>query len=371
MTPRVLVLGGYGAFGARAVERLARHGDVEIIIAGRSQEKAQAFAGEIAHRTACRTQGIAVDTAAASPSEFAALAPAVIINASGPYQAQDYRVAELAIACRAHYVDLSDASGFATGITALDASARAAHVLVASGASSVPSLSAAVVDRLLPRFRRLREILTVISPGNSFDPGLATTRSILGNLGRPIPGFSGGRTVARHGWQGLARHVMPGLGTRWICDCDAPDLTLFPSRYPGIESVRVCAALEVKAFHISLWLLSHVARAGLLRNPASLARLMLWAKSRLHTLGSDTGGMTVTLLGEGQDGKALKLIWSLVARERHGPNIPAIPAVIITRKLLAGTLATRGAMPAVGLFQLQDFRDATVDLAIVDAEFVT
>ena len=43
---RVLVLGGYGAFGGRVAERLAREPDVELIVAGRSLERA---------RRACRT----------------------------------------------------------------------------------------------------------------------------------------------------------------------------------------------------------------------------------------------------------------------------------------------------------------------------
>ena len=41
---RVLVLGGYGAFGGLAAERLARVAGIEVIVAGRSGAKAESFA---------------------------------------------------------------------------------------------------------------------------------------------------------------------------------------------------------------------------------------------------------------------------------------------------------------------------------------
>ena len=70
----------------------------------------------------------------------------ILINATGPYQAQDYRLARTCIAAGVHYLDLADAREFVTGIVDLDAEARHAGVLVVSGASTVPGLSAAVVD---------------------------------------------------------------------------------------------------------------------------------------------------------------------------------------------------------------------------------
>lgn len=366
MAPRVLVLGGYGAFGAHVAERLARGGGIEPIIAGRSADKAQNCARELASRFAIRCEPAVLDAGRMQAADLAPLRPAVVINASGPYQAQDHAVARAAIGVGAHYVDLADAREFAVGIAALHGEARAANVLVASGASSVPALSSAVVDAYGTQFGSLKAITTVISPGNSFDPGLATTRSILGSLGKPLPGLREGKGVSVHGWQGLERHQMPGLGARWIGDCDAPDLALFPQRYPGLESVRVCAALEVGAFHLGLWALSGLVRVGLVRNPEVLAGPLLAMKRRLHALGSDRGGMTVTMEGTGRDGKPKRLVWSLVASQGHGPVIPATPSVIIARKLLEGRLQVRGAMPAVGLITLEEFRAAVSDLAITD-----
>ena len=298
-------------------------------------------------------------------STLGAIQPAVLINATGPYQAQDYRVARACIEAGAHYLDLADARGFVTGIAGLDAEARRAGVLVVSGASTVPAISAAVVDAYARQFGRLEAVHTIIAPANSFDPGIATTRSILGTLGRPLaaPGKAAGGRF--HGWQGLRRQRLPGLGGRWIARCDAPDLDLFGERYPGLRDVRVYAALEVGAFHLGLWGLSWLARAGLLRRPDRLAAPLLGLKRRLAFLGSDRGGMVVTLDGRDADGRPKRLAWHLVAASGHGPYIPATPSVLLAKRLLAGTLATRGAMPCVGLFTLDEFLAEVADLEIV------
>ena len=138
----------------------------------------------------------------------------------------------------------------------------------------------------------LQTVSTIISPGNSFDPGIATTRSILGSLGRRIANGAEGRPV--RGWQGLSRRVLPGLGARWIGHCDAPDRELFPQRYAGLKTADVYAALEVGAFHLGLWALSGLVRAGLIRNPEKLAGPLVAMKRKLGFLGSDRGGMLVT-----------------------------------------------------------------------------
>jgi len=363
---RVLLLGGYGAFGARIAERLARAPQIELTLAGRSLERA----GELARRLSAGGQAAvvpaALDAARIDADELRQRRPQVLINASGPYQGQDYRLARACIAAGAHYVDLADARGFVTGIGALDADARAAGVLVVSGASTVPALSAAVIDACAHRFAPLIRIGIVISPGNSFDPGLATTQSILSTLGRPfnVARRAAPATAAAYGWQPLRRRIVPGLGGRWLGACDVPDLDLFPQRYPGLETVEVDAALEVGAFHLGLWGLSWLVRAGLVAKPERLARPLLALKRRLRFLGSDRGGMAVMLEGRDPAGKPLRLDWRLIARQGHGPYIPATPAVLLAKRLLAGGLTARGAMPCLGLFTLGEFLAEVADLDI-------
>lgn len=361
---RILIVGGYGVFGSRAAERLARDRDLELIIAGRNEHAARTHAISLARSTGARVAHAVLDVGSVDASHIARHAPSVVINASGPFQAQDYRLAKACIAARCHYIDLADARAFVVGITTLQPAASAAGVAVISGASSVPGLSSVVVRHLARDFERMRRLDYAISPGNSFDPGLATTASILRYVGRPFTTRRGSQPVSVYGWQGLGRLDFPGLGRRWLGYADIPDLDLLPARHPDLESVRFRAGVEVGAFHLGMWALSWAVRAGLVNNADRLARPLLSIKHRLAALGSDRGGMVVIIEGTDRAGASLRRRWHLVAGSGHGPYVPAIASVILARRLAKGELRLTGAMPCMEQFSLADFAEATSDLDI-------
>ena len=365
---RILVVGGYGVFGGRVAERLLRHAGLTVVVAGRSLDAARtccerlgAAAGPGA-RT--RIEAAALDAARIEPRDIAELAASIVIHTAGPFQGQDYRVARAAVAAGAHYIDLADGRDFVCGIGALDAEARAAGVLVTSGASSVPAIAAAVLDRIVAGMPGIDAVTYAISPGNSFDPGPATTAAILGGAGRPFTALRGGRMQTVHGWQPLSRRSAPGAGTRLLGCCDVPDLDLFPRRYPTLRSQYFLAGVEVKGFHLGIWALSWLVRAGLIRSAAPLAGPMLAVKRRLGFLGSDRGLMLVEATGRDAAGRRRSAVWRLVAERGHGPYVPGTPAVVLASKLADGTLGQRGAMPCVGLLGLDDIVAEIGDLAI-------
>ena len=364
MTPRILIIGGYGAFGARAAERLARTGDHELIIAGRNGTEARAFAAELAAKSGCTVTAATLDATAASAQALRPLGAAVVINASGPFQAQDYTLARAAISAGMHYLDLADARAFVGGIGILDAPAKAAGVLVLSGASTVPAVATAVVDHLAPQFARLDQLTYGLSPGNAYDPGPATTASILGGLGQPFTTLADGTMQTIHGWDDCHRHTFPVLGRRWMARCDVPDLDTMPARFPTLRDVRFYAGVEIGLFHLSLAGLAMARRWRLLPDPTPLTRPLLWAKRQLGFLGTDDGGMFVSLDGRGPDGQPKRINWHLIARCNHGPYIPTLAAVVLARKLARGELVATGAGPCVGFVTLDDLLAEVADLDI-------
>jgi hypothetical protein len=54
----------------------------------------------------------------------------------------------------------------------------------------------------------------------------------------------------------------------------------------------------------------------------------------------------------------------VVARSGHGPNIPCLPAVLLTRALLTGTCVARGARPCVDLVDFAAYRAGLADLDV-------
>lgn len=347
---RVLVLGGYGNFGSLIVRRLATIEGLRVLVGGRDQKRASALAAEVGGEAVCLDMN--QPTLAGRLRE---LRVDMLISTAGPFQGQDYRVARAAIAAGAHYADLADARAFVCGIAELDRAARSAGVLVCSGASSVPALSAAVVDEFLPLFARLDAIDHGISSSAKI-PGLATLQAVLGYCGKPLRVWRDGQWQTAHGWQGLSAHRFPApLGRRWMALCDVPDLELFPARYPGLRQVRFSAGLGLRATHFGTWALSWLVRLGPLRNAASLGNGLQRIATALEPLGDGRSGMYVELRGEGADGRPLALCWDLQASDDQGPYIPCMAAVALARKLAAGQLTACGAQACVGLLGLDEY----------------
>jgi len=362
---RIVIVGGYGAFGTRAAERLARESGLSIVIAGRSLAKARAQAATlVAQGARASLEPGLLDATRATAEQIRQFAPAVLINASGPFQQQDYSLARTCIAAGCHYIDLADARAFVVNVASLDKEARAANVCVISGASSVPGLSSAAVRQLADGLAEVDEVHVGISPGNSFDPGVATVASIIGAAGKPFKVWVDGRWTTAYGWQRLHRHPFSEIGSRWMGDVDVPDLDLLPLAYPQLRTARFTAGLEVGLFHLGVWGFSWLARAGLLRDPGVLAGPLLAVKRRLSMLGTDTGGMFVRVVGRNAVGARCEGSWQLVARQGHGPYVPAIASVILAKRLVTGAGPRPGAMPCFDLFTPAEFEAEVSDLDI-------
>lgn len=349
---RVLLIGATGVFGQRVARQLANDKRFELILTGRTREGLEAL------RAALGDDSVRVATMdVLGPGLNAALAaqsPDLVIHSAGPFQLQDYRVAEACIACGSDYVDLADGRQFVAGIGVLDARARDAGCLIVSGASTLPAMSAAAIDHLRDRFASLDEIEHAISPGNRTPRGDATVASILGYCGRRVPIWRDGRWQHAYGWLSTKRAPFLSAGSRFVGICDVPDNVLFPERYKGVRSVTFRAGLELHRLHFGLWILAWLARAGLAKNlPRHASRLRRMSEWFLRA-GSDEGGMVVQLRGLDNHGHPLHLRWTIHAGAGDGPQIPAIPAVVVARKLADGALAQHGAVPCMGLFTLDD-----------------
>ncbi|MPQ69672.1 MULTISPECIES: saccharopine dehydrogenase NADP-binding domain-containing protein [unclassified Pseudomonas] len=350
---RVIVIGGLGNFGARICQRLAQEPGLTVIAASRST-------GGSVHGFSSG-QTVATLSLDIHSSDFEArlaeAAPGLIIHCAGPFQGQDYGVAKAACAVGAHYLDLADGRDFVEHFSAnVDAQAKAAGVLAISGASSVPGLSSAVVDHLAKSFTRVDSIRTVIAPGQQAARGIATIKAVFGYAGLAFARWNGGTWRKQYGWQDIRRFSFVGLGPRLGAACDVPDLALFPARYPGVRDVEFHAALELGIQHICLWSAAALRRLGVpLPIDRWAARLDALSARVLDPLGSDKGAMKVQVRGVLEGGKQGCLTWQLTAPGGNGPEIPCMAAVLLARKLAKNELRLTGALPCMGLLELEEF----------------
>lgn len=343
----IVVLGGSGNFGARIVRAL--HADPTLRITAASRRGSPVPGAESAGRVALDCQSPAF------ANELRALMPDLVIHCVGPFQGQNYQVAEAALAAESHYVDLADGREFVVGFpAALQEQARRACRVAICGASTLPALSSVVIDALAESLRSLESIDVAIAPGQRAARGDATLAAVFSYLGRPIRIWREKQWQRVWGWMDL-RRITLDVGHRWGAVCDVPDLTLFPDRYPGVRDVEFRAALEFKLQHVVLWALAGLRRAGL---PLPVDR---WAirMNRLAALfdpfAGSSGGMRVSVIGQNRASVRVRRTWQLTAPALDGPEIPCMAAVLLARHLAAENTIKSGAYACVGFLKLTDF----------------
>ena len=356
---RVLVIGGYGGFGAHLCRRLAAAGH-ELLVAGRNRAQATASAA-----TLPKAQPLVLDRA-----DIGAMLPALeadlVIDAAGPFQGSRYCVPEACIAARIPYLDLADARDFVTGIGALDEAARAAGVAIVSGASSVVALSSAVVCRLADGLDRVETVEMALSITSRRTGADSVVRAALSYVGRPVRLWRCGGWTSAAGWQEMKRVSFrfrdgTGFGPRLVAIAEVPDLDLLPSMLPGRPGVTFRAGTESAMQMLALWLASWPVRWRWLHSLSGGAAL-LTRLYRLTALGGARSAMSVVLRGR-RAGRPVERRWTIVAEKGQGLEIPTLGAALLAEDALAGRLAP-GARSAVGLLDLERFEPAFAALAV-------
>jgi len=367
---RILVLGGYGTFGSRIVRLLAARKRWTLVIAGRSRDKAESFAHSLGDD---RVTAISLDRDAMTADALRALNLWLVIDASGPFQGEkalEYPVVRAALDAGLHYIDIADALTFVRAIARFDESARARGLTVISGASSVPTLSSAVIAELAAGLDALLEVEIAISSSNQATLGRSVHAALLSYAGKPIRlrRFGAWREIAGlTDWQSIDIRV-PGhapLQGRLVAPCEVPDLDLLPARYPGLRKAIFRAGTELSVLNRAAGLLARLVQMRVLRSLSPLAGLASRAFGLLHRFGSARSGMVVTVTGS--KGEAWeRRRWNVLAEDGDGLWVPALAAALLTEKLDRGELAP-GARPGIDVLSLAEFRSAFASLKIEDA----
>jgi Domain of unknown function (DUF4166) len=354
---KVLIVGGYGTFGGRLAQLLADEARLTLVIAGRSLAKATDFCRALGSKAVALPA--AFDRDGDIEAQLRALAPDIVVDASGPFQsygAQPYRLVEAALALDINYLDLADSTDFVTGIAQFDAAARARGLFVLAGVSSFPVLTAAVIRRLARDMQRVDQVTGGIAPSPYANVGLNVIKAIAGYAGRPV---KIGRHAIGHALIDSKRYTIapPGGLPLWpirFSLVDVPDLEVLPELWPGLRSVWMGAGPVPAIWHRALTLLAWSVRLKLLPSLSPLAPLMYAAMNRL-AFGEHRGGMFVSVEGVGRDGRRLARSWHLLAEGEDGPLIPSMAAQAIIVNCLGGKSPEPGARAAATELELADY----------------
>ena len=349
----ILVLGGYGNFGARICHALAGDPHIQLLVGGRDAQRAVALAATLGHGA----QGVAIDLHAPGFSQrLRQWGVQLLVHTAGPFQGQDYSVARAAAAAGAHFLDLADGRRFVCDFAdALQPTFVAAGRTAITGASTVPALSSAVVAHLCAGWQQIDSIDTCIAPAQTAPRGRATLAAVLGYCGEPVQVWDGGQWQSRRGWAQPTPVHFARLRTRRGALCEIPDLELFPPHFQVRQRVVFRAAVEVPLAQRVFAALAALRAHGLMVQPARLAGLLNATARMLDFLGTSLGGMVVRVVGLDAQGQPARRAWHIAADNDHGPEIPCMAAILLARRLARQQTLPVGAFACMGMLSLEDF----------------
>ena len=350
---RILIIGGYGNFGSHIARSICNEENIQLIIAGRDISKAKKLSADL--RAKNKVEIARLDINEGLSDSFAFIKPNLVIHTSGPYQGQSYKVAEACIKQGCNYVDLADARDFVADIYKLDEAAKKAGVLICSGASSVPCLTSAIIDKYIPQFSALEEIEYAIATAHLTNGGVATAQASLSYAGKPFKTLQNGKMVEIFGWLGLKVRKLWGLNYRLLCNCDIPDLAIFPKRYPTLKTINFKAGLELKILHLILTFLSFLVRLKIIKSLQPWAKFMVKISYLFDPFGKSNSGFYMLMKGFGKDQKPKEILFEMLAKEGDGLYIPSMPSILMARKFAHNEINKIGAQPCADLITLDEY----------------
>jgi hypothetical protein len=357
---KLLIIGGYGSFGGRLATILADYGEFTILIGGRSLHKARQFAEKIAGPGTVTP--VAFDRNGDVASQIAELAPDLVVDASGPYQAygeRPYRVAEAAIEIGSNYLDLADGTEFVCNIASLDTAAKSKGVFVLAGTSTCPVLTAAVTRVLCADMVDIESVAGGIAPSPYAGMGKSVIRAIAGYAGKPVQRIRDSQLHQSNTFVSKRKFTIapPGkipLPPMTFSLLDVPDLKLLGSLGTPVRNTWFGVSTSPPVYHVLLRMLARAVKFGVLPTLSFLSAPMYFFMNNL-SWGEHRGGMFVQVRGTDRNGHRSCRSWHLVADGDSGPTVPTLAAAAIVERCLNGNAPEPGARTAMNDLELSDY----------------
>ncbi len=313
---RIVVLGGYGFFGAAAVERLRADGHSPLV----------------GSRRAGADVRVDVEDAA---SLRAALRPGdVVIDTVGPFQDRTTALLEAAMEVGFDVIDISDSVAYAEAVCALQPRIDARGIRVLTSCSSVSAVSAAAIA--MSGLAKPVRLTAFLVPASKYAVYPSTAESMMRSVGRPVRVWRDGRMESRVGWRDAYRMDLPPLiGRRCGHLFESADSVTLPRVWPSLKTAEMYVDVNVPGFGA---VMSLAARSNAVRALVRMCRNPGLALAR--RLGTTVGCMAYEIEGPGGDVRR----YALLAASR-GYFIPIVPAVAAARRIAQGRLAQRGLIP--------------------------
>lgn len=331
---RVIVLGGAGDMGQRAVRTLARCPEIgRLTIADLNLGRAQALATELGG--APRVQVVPVDATDRQSLVAAMHGHAVAAGAIGPFYKFERPLAAAALAAGVDYVSLCDDYDAARSALSLHEQAVAAGRRVITGLGWTPGLSNVLARRGVGLLDAAHAVDVAWVGAASDSRGFAVVQHTLHIFTGRVPTFLDGQWTEVQAGSGRVRWEFPApLGACDVFHVGHPEPVTLPRFIPGLQRVTLRGGLTEPLLN---WLGLLISRLGLtssVNKKDIVGRLifrLLPALEKLGPRGVPLSGLRVEVHGE-RNGRPARAVFRTAGHMENLTGIPlAIGALMLAR----------------------------------------
>lgn len=233
----ILLVGGYGVVGRRIAAQLAPRFPGRVIVAGRDDQRAEAFCRELGHGARSRRIDVEVPSTIAPALDGVRIVMACVAQ-------RELHLLRAAIARGLGYTDIAPRLAFWQGAEALGSEARRSGARVVLGAGLSPGISNLMARQLAKALGSIEEIETAIllSIGDEYGPD--SLRHVLEAVAHSFSVFEQGeRRDAVPFSHGRPVEFPPPLGARTAYLFPWSDVVYYPKTL-GVSSAVGRFALE-------------------------------------------------------------------------------------------------------------------------------
>ncbi|KKM10783.1 saccharopine dehydrogenase [Clostridiales bacterium PH28_bin88] len=336
---KVVVLGGAGDMGSRAVRDLARQPEVtELTIADLNLAAARKLASESGEKV----KVVQVDANQPRTLVEAMRGHDVAAGAIGPFYRYEKVMVEAALEARVNYTSICDDYDAVESILPLDGRAGELGVKVLTGMGWTPGLSNVLARKGADQLDRVDEINIYWAGASADSTGFAVVLHTIHIFTGQVPSFTGGRQVRVAAGSGKERvEFIEPLGRVSMFHLGHPEPVTLPRYIPGVKTVTLKGGLTEEFLNSLAVAIARLRLTNTRRKKQVVGKIIktiLPALEKVGKPGVPISGIRVDIKGE-RAGQSQHLVYQAAD---HMNNLTGVPLAIGALMLGRGQIRRAG-----------------------------
>lgn len=292
---KVLVLGGAGAMGRRAVEDLALCPDITVLtVADINMQAATELVNSIS--SAVNIKALQLDAFQHAEVVAAMTDHDLVVSALGPYYIFEERMVQAALEAGVNYISICDEWDVMEKVQAYNEEARTKQIQIVCGMGASPGITNLGAMYLAAQLEAVKRIdISVYLPLDTGAGAAAIQHGVYIMTDKMAIWRNGARQLIEPCTEKQVCRF-PGMGKQKVWNMGHSEPLTLPANVPGVEEVNF-----YMGFGAFGWLLTGPARLGWYKRPKlrkALTNFFIWSEHLMGVKNARPGASRIDVYGE-------------------------------------------------------------------------